>query len=162
MMWSKLVICIRSELSGLLFLKASRMKNVRSAAPQASQSAEDTGEGQILLDTHIANPPLISPDNLVGVHVKEIFDFISASHLLPASLCKLIISVVFLCKLIGWQSVLAGLGVLVIVTPLNLYLSKLMSKAQSALMHLRDQKIAVVNEALQGIRQIKFAASERQ
>ncbi|KAL8879725.1 MAG: hypothetical protein Q9198_002721, partial [Flavoplaca austrocitrina] len=102
------------------------------------------------------------PENLVGVDVKRIVDFISASHLLPASLCKLIISVVFLCKLMGWQSVLAGVGVLVIMTPLNLYLSKLMSTAQSALMHLRDQKIAVVNEALQGIRQIKFAASEHQ
>ncbi|KAL9039563.1 MAG: hypothetical protein Q9180_002455, partial [Flavoplaca navasiana] len=139
------------------------MKDVRSAAPQASQNSENIGEGQMLLDTHSqASPPHISPENLVGVDVKRIVDFISASHLLPASLCKLIISVIFLCKLMGWQSVLAGVGVLVIMTPLNLYLSKLMSTAQCALMHLRDQKIAVVNEALQGIRQIKFAASEHQ
>ncbi len=162
MMWSRLVICIRSELTSLLFLKASRMNDVRSTAPQASQNAENISEGQMLLDTHKASPPHISPENLLGVDVKRIVDFVSASHLLPASLCKLIISVVFLYKLLGWQSVLAGIGVLVIMTPLNLYLSKLMTTAQSALMHLRDQKIAVVNEALQGIRQIKFAASEHQ
>ncbi|KAL8870822.1 MAG: hypothetical protein Q9174_003222, partial [Haloplaca sp. 1 TL-2023] len=138
------------------------MKDVRCAAPQARLNTDIRGESQILLGIRDDSLSHISPENLVGVDVKRIIDFISASHLLPASLCKLVISVVFLCKLIGWQSVLAGVGVLVIMTPLNLYLSNLMSRAQSGLMNLRDQKIALVNEALQGIRQIKFAASEHQ
>lgn len=68
----------------------------------------------MLLDIHKASPPHISPENLLGVDVKRIVNFVSASHLLPASLCKLIISVVFLYKLLRWQSVLAGIGVLVI------------------------------------------------
>lgn len=46
--------------------------------------------------------------------------------------------------------------------PLNIYVSKAFSDAQSELMEVRDQKMVVVTEALQGIRQIKFSAQEQQ
>lgn len=50
----------------------------------------------------------------------------------------------------------------VIVLPLNVYASKVFAKTQVELLTLRDQKMAVITEALQGIRQIKFSAMEQQ
>lgn len=50
----------------------------------------------------------------------------------------------------------------VVVLPLNVYASKVFAKTQGELMTLRDQKMAVITEALQGIRQIKFSALEQQ
>lgn len=75
---------------------------------------------------------------------------------------KLVVSVLFLVKLIGWIALLSGLAVFVIVLPLNVYASKVFAKTQGELMTLRDQKMAVITEALQGIRQIKFSALEQQ
>ena len=72
------------------------------------------------------------------------------------------ISVVFLIQLIGWESLLAGLSVFLIALPLNIYTSRRYSDAQGLLMKIRDQKMVVVTEALQGIRQIKFSAQEQQ
>ena len=74
----------------------------------------------------------------------------------------LTVSVAFLIKLIGWKSLLAGLSVFAAVLPLNIYTSKRFSDAQGDLMKIRDQKMVVVTEALQGIRQIKFSAQEQQ
>ena len=74
----------------------------------------------------------------------------------------LIVSIVFLIALIGWKSLLAGLSVFVIALPFNIYASRRYSDAQGVLMKVRDQKMVVVTEALQGIRQIKFSAQEQQ
>ena len=46
--------------------------------------------------------------------------------------------------------------------PFNVYVSKRYSDTQDELMKTRDQKMAVMTEALQGIRQIKFSAEEQQ
>ena len=71
-------------------------------------------------------------------------------------------AVTFLIKLIGWKSLLAGLAVFVVLLPLNIYVSNHYSETQDELMKVRDQKMAVMTEALQGIRQIKFSAEEQQ
>lgn len=68
----------------------------------------------------------------------------------------------FLLNLLGWMSLLAGLVVAAVVIPINSYLVEGYAKSQDDLMKLRDQKLGVVSEALQGIRQIKFSALERE
>ena len=175
MMWSRLVIPIRSELSALIFIKAIRRNDVKglptngSVLTGMSSSRRSSVSGQ--LSNHDSAISDLYPDasqslrlstiNLVGVDTKRITDFVSASHLIPSSMLKLIVSIAFLYTLIGWESVLAGFAVFLIVTPLNLYFSTLM-KVQSQIMRARDEKMAVIEEALQGIRQIKFVASEQQ
>ena len=49
-----------------------------------------------------------------------------------------------------------------IALPFNIYASRRYSDAQGVLMKVRDQKMVVITEALQGIRQIKFSAQEQQ
>jgi hypothetical protein len=46
--------------------------------------------------------------------------------------------------------------------PLNIVVSRKYAAAQIALMKVRDDKMAAVTEAVQGRRQIKFSALERQ
>lgn len=184
-MWSRLVIPIRSELSALIFIKAMRRKDVKgltangSVLTGTSTSRRSSVSGQLSIHesessglpdkddwndlyTDSSQYLRLSSINLVGVDTKRITDFVSASHLIPSSIIKLIISTAFLFTLIGWESVMAGLAVFLIVTPLNLYFSTLMNKVQSQIMRTRDEKMAVIEEALQGIRQIKFVASEQQ
>ena len=93
---------------------------------------------------------------------KRVSDFAVFYYLFPQTIIALTVSVVFLIALIGWKSLLAGLSVFVIALPLNIYASRRYSDAQGVLMKVRDQKMVVVTEALQGIRQIKFSAQEQQ
>jgi hypothetical protein len=50
-----------------------------------------------------------------------------------------------------WESLLAGLMVAGLTTPLNIWVSKIYAAAQDDLMKVRDRKMAVVSEALQGL-----------
>lgn len=185
MMWSRLVIPIRSELAALIFIKAMRREDVKGLPTNGSVLTGMSNSRRSSVSSQLSNHESeisgladkgnwndlytdssqylrLSSINLVGVDTKRITDFVSASHLIPSSIIKLIISIAFLFTLIGWESVLAGLAVFLIVTPLNLYFSTMMNKVQSQIMRTRDEKMAVIEEALQGIRQIKFVASEQQ
>lgn len=93
---------------------------------------------------------------------KRVSDFAVLYYLFPQTIITLTVSVAFLIILIGWKSLLAGLSVFAIALPFNVYVSRRYSDAQGLLMKVRDQKMVVVTEALQGIRQIKFSAQEQQ
>lgn len=97
-----------------------------------------------------------------GVDAKRVSDFAVFYYLFPQTIIMLTVSIAFLITLIGWKSLLAGLSVFAIALPLNIYTSKRYSDAQGDLMKVRDQKMVVITEALQGIRQIKFSAQEQQ
>ena len=71
-------------------------------------------------------------------------------------------SIIFLVRLLGWLPVIIGFAVFFLALPLNIWTSKRFTDAQGSLMDIRDQKLMVVTEALQGIRQIKFSAQEEQ
>ena len=81
--------------------------------------------------------------------------------IIPEATTELLASILFLLYLIEWQSLLAGLAVLILILPVNIYVSKKYSNSQDDLMKIRDQKMVVLTEALQGIRQIKFSADEQ-
>lgn len=98
--------------------------------------------------------------NLVGVDSYRISNFATYVYIFPGTVLKLVLAFGFLVKLIGWIPLLAGLVVPAIVTPVNALASKRYARAQDDLMKIRDKKMAVVTEALQGIRQIKFSALE--
>lgn len=73
---------------------------------------------------------------------------------------QLAVGIYFLYTLLGISS-LFGLAVMVITLPVNHYSAKLLAKTQMALGEARDKRVSLMNEVLQGIRQIKFFASER-
>jgi ABC-type multidrug transport system fused ATPase/permease subunit len=100
--------------------------------------------------------------NLFAVDCTAIAAFGSENTQYVNNLGKLIITVVFLLFLIGWESLCAGMVAILILFPINKALGDRYGKKQKKLMKIRDTKATVTTEALQGIRQIKFSALEDQ
>ncbi|KAL2018405.1 hypothetical protein VTK56DRAFT_883 [Thermocarpiscus australiensis] len=176
--FADLAIPIRAQLSAIIFEKAMRRKDVKGAG-KAQKKAQDVSAEPIATGT--TENPASSDDlaitiegddseelkkskqstvNLIGVDGKRISEFAAYQNLLPGSLFKLIVSLTFLINLLGWKALLAGFSAMLAIMPVNIHFSKRYAAAQDRLMKLRDQKMEVVTEALQGIRQIKFSALE--
>lgn len=178
--WAELSIPVRGQLSALIFEKSMRKKDVKGTGrssnkkAEEAESAEPTIAGPAGESTATDRPEVPEEEdesealkkskqgtvNLIGVDTKRVSDFATFQNLFPGSLFKLIVSLVFLVSLLGWKALLAGFSTMLAVMPVNIYFSKRYAAAQDKLMKVRDDKLAVVNEALQGIRQIKFSALE--
>ncbi|KAG2235533.1 hypothetical protein INT48_003096 [Thamnidium elegans] len=97
--------------------------------------------------------------NLMSTDSARISDFASWWFVILEAPLELIIGTYFLFTLLGWSSVL-GLSCMIIMLPLNQFNSKIFVRTQDALMKARDKRVSLMNEVLQGIRQIKFFAAE--
>ncbi|KAI1334327.1 P-loop containing nucleoside triphosphate hydrolase protein [Xylariaceae sp. FL0016] len=180
MSWAELAIPIRAQLAALIFQKSMRRKDVKESSKKKqtpAESADPTIAGPIGQATGADRPEVDETEedeaeqinkskqstvNLIGVDAKRVSDFASFNNYFPGSAFKLVVSLVFLVDLLGWKALLAGFSTMLAIMPLNVYFSKRYSDAQDLLMKVRDEKMEVVSEALQGIRQIKFAALEPQ
>ncbi|CAG8171204.1 unnamed protein product [Penicillium salamii] len=157
--YSKLGVPIYAELSAVVFAKAMRRKDVK----QSKKSKDDSDETKPSDDDEDAlKKSRQSIINHAAVDARRISDFAAFNYVIPQASFRIIIGAVFLVQILGWRSAFAGLSVAALVTPLNIYAAKKYSGAQDRLMKHRDQKLAIVTEVLQGIRQIKFSALEEQ
>ena len=100
--------------------------------------------------------------NLIAVDTQRFQFFITYFYLYPNVVVKLFISIFFLVKVVGWIPLLAGLAAFSCTLPFNIFFSKKFVGKSNDLMKFRDQKLASITEALQGIRQIKYSAIELQ
>lgn len=183
--WARMGSPIRSELSALIFSKSTRRKDVKGQQKaslmgniEANGATEPAANGLVTQQRTQPDRPIMKPlddeedaesqesrqsvTNLIGVDTKRVSDFVSCHWIFSQTMAKLGASTFFLVKLIGWQSLLAGFAFSVLSLPFNIWASHNYSKTQTSLMKARDQKMIVVTEALQGIRQIKFSALESQ
>ncbi|KAH6853494.1 P-loop containing nucleoside triphosphate hydrolase protein [Chaetomium sp. MPI-CAGE-AT-0009] len=167
MAYGHLEVPVRAQLSALIFEKSMRKKDVKGAekpkktaceeAEAASDLPEIEDEGD---DSEDLKNNKQSTVNLIGVDGNRVADFCGFQNLFPGSLFELVVSLIFLLNLLGWKPLLAGFSAMVAILPANIYFSKRYSASQDRLMKVRDEKLEVVTEALQGIRQIKFSALE--
>lgn len=182
---------MRAQLSALIYEKSLRRKNVKSAdKPNEAESTpdiviEDTEEAPDAVRVDAATEEsdsgkdkdekkeAVSDEssvlksrqaivNLVGVDTRRISNFAAIQFLIINSIGKLIVYSAFLIQLIGWLPFAIGIFAWALVLPVNTYFSKRYMRLSEELMKVRDEKLAVVNEALLGMRQIKFAALEKQ
>ncbi|KAL8950107.1 MAG: hypothetical protein Q9222_003834 [Ikaeria aurantiellina] len=184
--WARMGSPIRSELSALIFSKATRRKDVKGhQKAEIKNSARSDGPMEPALDSPSApdndksasrtvqdstaeeeggevQKSRQSVINLIGIDTKRIADFALYHWIFSQTVAKLVASTVFLVKLIGWPSLLAGFAISALTLPFNVWASRTYSQAQTGLMKARDHKMVVITEALQGIRQIKFSALEMQ
>ena len=161
--WSELAIPVRSQLSALIFQKAMRRKDVKGASKSLkneNDNGQDASEAA-LGDTTSGDKPEIKEEegdpkgkqstvNLIGVDTKRVSDFCSFNNYFPGSLFKLLVSFAFLWSIIGWKALLAGFLAMALTVPINIFFSRRYAAAQDRLMKVRDTKMAVVTEALQG------------
>jgi len=167
--FSDLHIPVRAQLSALIFEKSMRRKDVKGVGKskkkdaQEGESADPTAEAPAEEeedDSEALKKSKQSTVNLIGVDGRRVSDFAAFQNLFPGSLFKLLVSLTFLIDLLGWKALLAGFSAMLAIMPVNIYFSKRYAAAQDRLMKVRDEKMEVVTEALQGIRQIKFSALE--
>ncbi|KAL2755097.1 hypothetical protein ACRALDRAFT_2106706 [Sodiomyces alcalophilus JCM 7366] len=162
--WSELLVPVRNLLSAIIVEKSMRRKNIKSVntsdAETGSTDGDKPAENEEEDEPNLQSQQAIV--NLIGVDAKRVSDFAAYQLFFPSSVARFTIGIWFLVSLLGWIPVLAGLAALAVITPLNIYFTKLYTSAQDRLMKLRDQKLALVNECLLGMRQIKFTALESQ
>ncbi|KAI2616070.1 P-loop containing nucleoside triphosphate hydrolase protein [Hypoxylon sp. NC1633] len=177
--WAQLCVPIRAQLSSLIFQKSMRRKDVKEASKKSnlSESTEPNFAGASGEASGASKPDIEevvedeaeqikrskqSTVNLIGVDAKRVSDFAGFNDMFASGLSELIVSLLFLVNLLGWKALLAGFSTMLALLPINIYFSRRYSDAQDRLMKVRDEKVEVVSEALQGIRQIKFSALEPQ
>ncbi|KAL8699373.1 MAG: hypothetical protein Q9224_001444, partial [Gallowayella concinna] len=182
--WARMGSLVRSELSALIFSKSTRRKDVKGHQKARTEGnlapngeTESVANGLASQQPAQDGAPVTQPPdgadeetqksrqsviNLVAIDTKRISDFATCHWIFSQTLAKLCASVFFLAQLIGWPSLLAGFAFSALTLPVNIWASRTYSKTQTGLMKARDQKMVVVTEALQGIRQIKFSAVESQ
>ncbi|KAJ3489903.1 hypothetical protein NLG97_g5894 [Lecanicillium saksenae] len=164
-------IPMSAQLSALVFEKSLRRKNVKTAEKNRDTDGEakkddndakkdDDKKDEKADDTVLRSRQAIV--NLVGVDSRRIADFLAMHFIIINAISKLILYSVFLIQLIGYQPYLAGVAAWAVVLPINMYASKIYLKQEDKLMKIRDEKLAMINEALLGIRQIKFSALEKE
>ncbi|KAH0538545.1 hypothetical protein FGG08_004878 [Glutinoglossum americanum] len=175
---SRLSVPVKVQLSAIIFQKAMRRKDVKGGKKVAAKTdaAEFEGVSEATLDAgkkgaqtelgtdgdDAAQESRQSTTNLITIDCGRVSGFCYHNNFVLSGVLELVISVAFLLNLIGWKPLLAGLTAFALVMPLAMYITKKYSATQDALMKIRDDKMAVVKEALQGLRQIKFSALERQ
>ena len=98
--------------------------------------------------------------NLMSVDASRVSDFCSFQHLFLVIAVSFTIATYGLVRLIGWASLGAGWLGLLVVAPMNIFVTRGYARCNAQLMKERDQKVTAVTEALQGVRQIKFSAAE--
>jgi hypothetical protein len=161
--WAGLAIPVRSQLSALIFQKALRRKDIKGATKTTLEEAGPDISGTAAGATGAKDKPEPPQEeeeegtqgkqvtvNLIGVDAKRISDFCSFNYFFPGSLFKLIVSFAFLLSIIGWKALISGFLAMSITIPINIYFSKRYASAQDRLMKVRDIKMGVVTEALQG------------
>ncbi|XP_026534013.1 canalicular multispecific organic anion transporter 1 isoform X2 [Notechis scutatus] len=97
--------------------------------------------------------------NLMSIDAQRFMDFTLYMHQLWSSPLQIIISLVFLWTELG-PSVLAGIGVLVLLIPLNAVLVTKSRSIQVKNMKHKDERMKIMNEILNGIKILKFFAWE--
>ncbi|KAI9369385.1 P-loop containing nucleoside triphosphate hydrolase protein [Aspergillus egyptiacus] len=157
LIYSDLWVPIYEGLSGLVFAKSMRCKDVKSSKASAAPT-DEWDEDEEVEEQEKSRQSII---NLAAVDSKRIADFVTFSYLIPSCVIRLAIAAVFLARLIGWPSLLAGIGGAILLTPFNSWLTKRYATAQEELMKASDKRTGAVTEVLQGIRQIKFGALEQ-
>ena len=100
--------------------------------------------------------------NLIAVDTQRFQFFITYFYLYPNVAVKLIVSITFLVNVVGWIPLLSGFAAFACTIPFNIFWSRKYVGRSNDLMKYRDQKLASVTEALQGIKQIKYSAIEQQ
>lgn len=176
---TKLYVPVRGQLSALIYEKSLRRKNVKNAETNKDDETTENSENDDNTKKNDAKKDKDKKDddkdddegvlksrqtivNLVGVDSKHISDFALMQLYIISSIAKLLIYSGYLVNLIGWIPFGAGILAWALVLPTNTIAAKFYLKAETRLMKNRDNKLAVVNEALLGMRQIKFSAIESQ
>lgn len=137
-----------------IFKKKAKKTNQASDNDQrkAEQKKLEGEESQVTAGTVI---------NLMAVDSFKISEVSAYLHFLWASTpVQLIMSIVLLYQTLGFSSI-AGIGTMIFLLPVNMYISSKFASIQKKILAATDARIHTTNEILTNIRIIKFFAWEQ-
>ncbi|KAJ7485641.1 multidrug resistance-associated ABC transporter [Mycena latifolia] len=161
-----LQVRIRNQLNSILFAKTLVRKDVASSAPPPTSSkykddSKDASGSEVEKkddeDDFSSKAQIMT---LMTTDVDRVSEFAWHLFTLVDSPVELVVGSIFLYNLLG-VSCLFGLAVTCLFLPLNHFAGKIVVGAQDSLMKARDERVALMNEILGGIRMLKFMAWER-
>ncbi|KAG8739601.1 hypothetical protein FRC12_016268, partial [Ceratobasidium sp. 428] len=163
-----LQIRLKVQLNTALFAKTLIRKDVASSGGSASEAPSRAStpigsEADAAKATNAAEDDFSSKaqvHTLMTTDVDRVSEFSWHFFSLVDAPIEIIIGTVFLYHLLG-VSCFFGLAVTCLFLPLNHFASKIVIDAQDNLMKTRDERVALMNEVLGGMRMLKFMAWER-
>lgn len=130
-----------------------RKKKKTTQTDEAQQENEDSSA-----DSQVTTGAII---NLMAVDAFKVSEICAYLHFLWANTPVMIIGAVTLLYTILGYSSIAGIGMMVFLLPVNLYVSKQFSSIQKLILAATDARIHTTNEVLTNIRIIKYFAWEQ-
>ncbi|KAE8621831.1 hypothetical protein XENTR_v10004987 [Xenopus tropicalis] len=97
--------------------------------------------------------------NLMSSDAQQLMDLTVNLNLLWSAPFQILMAVVFLWQELG-ASVLAGVGVLILVIPINAFIASRVKQLKKSHLKSKDQRIKLLNEILHGIKILKLYAWE--
>ncbi|KAG8693030.1 hypothetical protein FRC09_010790, partial [Ceratobasidium sp. 395] len=163
-----LQIRLKVQLNTALFAKTLIRKDVASSGGSASEAPSRAStpvgsEADAAKATDSAEDDFSSKaqvHTLMTTDVDRVSEFSWHFFSLVDAPIEIIIGTIFLYHLLG-VSCFFGLAVTCLFLPLNHFASKIVIDAQDNLMKTRDERVALMNEVLGGMRMLKFMAWER-
>ncbi|KAG1678468.1 Multidrug resistance-associated protein 1 [Nymphon striatum] len=129
-------LLIKSALSAIIYRKALKL---------SSSAKIDWTTGEVI--------------NLVSVDAQRIYEGTQFTFLWITGTIYLVFSIYFLFRLLGLAT-LAGVGVFIIIIPVNISLSKLVDIIQTELLKIKDERVKMISEVLSGMKVLKLYAWE--
>jgi ABC-type multidrug transport system fused ATPase/permease subunit len=129
-----------------------RKKKKALEAPKQEDAKTPEAESQVSTGAII---------NLMAVDAFKVSEICAYLHFLWANTpVQVVLAVVLLYRILGYSSV-AGIGVMVVLLPINMYVAGQFAKIQKLILAATDARIHTTNEVLTNIRIIKFFAWEQ-
>ncbi|KAI0683866.1 ATP-binding cassette transporter [Cytidiella melzeri] len=170
-----LQVRLRVQLNTILFAKTLVRKDVASASGSSSTETAPGAPATAPAVTNADADPAAAGEKkdeegefsskaqimtLMTTDVDRVSEFAWHLFTLIDSPIEIVIGTLFLYNLLG-VSCFFGLAVTCLFLPLNHFAGKVVVGAQDNLMKARDERVALMNEILGGIRMLKFMAWER-
>jgi ABC-type multidrug transport system fused ATPase/permease subunit len=142
-----MAIPVRAQLTISIFQKALRRKDSKDQKKDPDSKAVSYKA---------------EPVNLISSDTIALSQFTAMNYIIPSSFARFFFAMLFLLRLLGWQSTLVGLIFTALFVPVHTYLIQQHKATQRDLTAARDKKTKAITEALHALRQIKFSALEEQ
>lgn len=126
---------LRSAVISAVYQKALRTS-------QASRVKEGSSSGEVV--------------NLMAIDAQRFMDVVTYIHMIWSAPLQIALSLYFLFEILKGYSVLAGVGVMVIMIPINIIIAKNERACSRKLMSKKDSRIKEMNEVLNGMKVLKL------
>lgn len=137
-------------------LTAFGKKKQQQQQQQRQQQQQPTTEPKS--ETQVGSGTVI---NLMAVDSFKVAEICAYLHFLWANTpVQVVVAILLLYQTMGYSSII-GIGMMIFLLPINMYIAKQFSKAQKQILAATDARIHTTNEVLSNIRIIKFFAWEQ-